>query len=258
MKTPLFVLALSITLAVSPVSAQQPDVRLYAFDDAALPQSIIVKVAYADIEIVGGERDDVSLQVMPIVQTGDEAASRMAALTTFLVPSVDGNTMRIESPQNTQRVSLRLEVPRASAVEIWGSNGGPVVVRRVSGEISIENSNAGVTLDKVSGSAIVHTSNGTIVGEFISVTPGMPMSFATSNGVIDLAFPAALRADITLETDNAGFVSEFVIEPDGRGGLRPLPPDRRRATGRINGGGPLFRLQTDNAPITLRHAPARQ
>lgn len=254
MKTHRVLLATLLLVTVAPVRAQESNVNVYAFESDTQPPAVVVRVAYADIEIVGSARDDVAIATESLVQAESETEARMAALTTIVAPVIAGNTIRLESPRNTHRVRLRLEVPNATSLEVWGSNGGRVVVRNVSGQITIENSNAGVTLEGVSGSAVVHASNGSIVGEFLSVTPDVPMSFATSNGVIDLTFPADLRADVVMETDNAGFTSDFVIEPADADRGRPLPPDRRRVTGRINAGGPLFRFQTENAAIVLRRA----
>ena len=252
-------LAASVELS-APVQAQTSAPKTYAFEGSAQARHVTVRVSYADIEIVGSARDDVLLEVESLVAKSDDSTSQLAAITTLVVPVVVGGTMRFESPRNNQRVRLRLEVPGDVSVEVWGSNGGRVFVRDINGPISVENSNAGVTLDGVRGSAIVHASNGSIIGEFLEVAADLPMSFATSNGVIDLTFPADLRAEVLMETDNAGFTSDFVIEPSDGGVDMPLPPDRRRITGRINGGGPLFRLQSSNATILLRRghvAPRR-
>lgn len=234
-------------------NGQESAARSYALGGVERPATIAVRVAYATIEVTGADRDDVLLQVTPIVPEGASPTdAAILAGTSFVSPVVDGNLMRIDSPDNTQPLRLELQVPRAVNLELQSSNGGRITVRDVEGALSIENSNAGVTFERVAGSALVATSNGSIVGEFVSLTPGAPMSFATSNGAIDVTFPPDLRADLLLETDNDGFTSDFPVDAGEQGAGEPLPRGRRRFTGRVNGGGPLLRMQTENAPIFLR------
>lgn len=237
---------LCLAMAASPLAAE-PAPRVYRFEQGAPPFELTVRVSYAMIEIDGTDREDVALWVESLKPEGEDLASVL----TLLVPEIEGRSMRIERPENQDWIHVRLEVPRSLRLNVWGSNGGRVTIRKVDGPMSIENSNDGVTLEDVSGTAVVFTSNGSIEASFVRVTP-VPMSFVTSNGAIDLTVPADLSANVLLETDNAGFSSDFTIEPGTPFRDLPLPPKRRRATGSINGGGFLLRLQTENADIKLR------
>ena len=113
-------------------------------------------------------------------------------------------------------------------------------VTGLSGHLDVVNSNAGVELRDVAGTATVSTSNGPIVARFVDVVGGAPMSFVTSNATIEVALPASVAADVHLETDNGELLSDFAVLARGaiaeerlerRGGAseaRPQRLDRRR------------------------------
>ena len=252
----LFALLLQLLLA-TPVFAQETFEQLVAFKDAAGPRSLIVRVSYSEIEIVGTKRQDVAIRAWfepqaAVSQSADTRHQRIQH-SPQLFAHLDGNAVRIEDRKNTRFLHLRIEVPREIRIVAWGSNAGAITIRNVSGLIEVENSNAGVVLDGVSGSAIVSTSNASIVGSFHSVNPEYPMSFVTSNAVIDLTFPESFAGTVQMETDSGQYFSDFKIVQTRVVAADQAPPGRRSFVGTIGGGGgPLIRIQTDNNVIHLR------
>ena len=156
--------------------------------------------------------------------------------------------------QSGARIEAR--VPASTNLHVEGSNGGAVIVRGVSGQLEIVNSNAGIVLDRVAGTVLASTSNGSIEAALQSVDPALPLSFLTSNGAIDVSFPADLKANVRMESDTGPTTTDFELVGIGAQAVerRILRGGRLRTIkyGAVNGGGPEITLRTENAPITIR------
>ena len=151
---------------------------------------------------------------------------------------------------------LEVRVPTATDLRVEGSNGGPVTVRAVRGQLEVVNSNAAIVLDRVGGNVLASTSNGSIEATVLSVDPTLPMSFLASNGAVDVVFPADLKANLRMESDTGPITTAFALSRIGdepierkvmRGGkLRTV------VHGAVNGGGPQIELRTENSRVAVR------
>jgi hypothetical protein len=151
---------------------------------------------------------------------------------------------------------IEARVPSATDLRVEGSNGGRVSVRGVSGQLEIVNSNAGIVLDRVGGTVLASTSNGPIEATLQSIDSALPMSFLTSNGRIDLTFPASVKANLRMESDTGPITADL---PLARIGGEPIERKIMRGGrlrtimhGAVNGGGPDIDVRTENAPIVIR------
>ncbi|MBC8167355.1 MAG: hypothetical protein H7Y20_15985, partial [Bryobacteraceae bacterium] len=150
--------------------------------------------------------------------------------------------------------------------------------------LEVETSNASVELNSHDGSAIVHTSNGSVRadqvrGYFEATTtnssisarltdpePGKPLKLESSNGsiTIELAavknndirasttnssitvkLPASIGAQLKARTSNSSITNEFEINV--RGAI-----SKHSLEGTIGGGGPIIDLNTSNGAIRLQ------
>jgi hypothetical protein len=156
------------------------------------------------------------------------------------------------------RPGARIEahVPSATDLRVEGSNGGLVTVHGVHGQLEIINSNAGIVLQRVGGTVLASTSNGSIEATLQSVGPGLPMSFLTSNGRIDVTFPANMKANLRMESDTGLITTEYELARIGGEPLeRKIVRGGRLRTiihGAVNGGGLEIAIRTENAPIVIR------
>jgi len=151
---------------------------------------------------------------------------------------------------------IEARVPGITDLRVEGSNGGPVTVRGVTGQLEIASSNAGIVLERIGGTVLASTSNGSIEATLHSIAPGLPMSFLTSNGRIDVTFPVNLKANLHMESDSGPITTEF---PLARIGGEPIERKIMRGGrlrtithGAVNGGGPDITIRTENAPIVIR------
>jgi hypothetical protein len=210
---------------------------------------------------------DVSIRTMTaaLVVTGGaaEVSARLVDSDGTEIPGLvierDATRMSIVLARSVRpgaRVEVR--VPTEITLHVEASNGGPVTVSAVHGQIEIVNSNAAIVLDAVGGTVLASTSNGPITATLRSIDPALPLSFLTSNGAIDVTFPSSLKAVLCLETDTGPIASDFALAPAGGPVDRTMMRGGRLRTlqcGSVNGGGTDIRLRTENAPIHVRKGP---
>ena len=227
--------------------------------------TFVLGLALAQSVGTAAERGHVSVRATTaaIVITGGAAEvgatlsdARGARLDGLVIERQGGRTSILLVTAVKPGARIEVVVPRLTDLQVEGSNGGPVTVRDVSGQLEIVNSNAAIVLERVSGTVLASTSNGPIEATLDSADPRLPMSFLTSNGRIEVVFPANLKATLRLESDTGPITSEFALAPlDGEPITRSITRGGRRRTlmlGAVNGGGPQIDARTENAPIVIR------
>jgi DUF4097 and DUF4098 domain-containing protein YvlB len=178
--------------------------------------------------------------------------------------AVEDHNVVTVSPEmgGIEGMTLNIQVPVNSSVELKSVNGGHIDVTGINGELNVENVNGAITLKNVSGSVLANTVNGEMTVGLDRVTPNKPMSFTTLNGKVDVTLPADTKANLRLKTMHGAVYSDFDVkmEPDnskptvedarGQGGKYRIIMDRT-VTGSINGGGPEFSFRTMNGTILI-------
>ena len=159
-------------------------------------------------------------------------------------------------------ISVTVQVPPTTSLQLKSVTGGHIDVTGVAGEIEADMVNGAINLKNVSGSVVAHSVNGSVTAEFDKVTPDKPMSFNTLNGKIDVTLPADTKARLRLKSERGAIYSDFDVklEPDSN---KPAVEDSRSAEGRyriridksvygsINGGGPEYRFESMNGNILI-------
>jgi hypothetical protein len=217
-----------------------------AVHGAHVSTSVSIRATTAAISVTGGDAEVTAALY-------DEGGVRIDGL---VVERAMGRTTIVLVVAVKVGARIEARVPSSTDLRIEASNGGPVMVHGVSGQLEIVNSNAGIVLDRVGGTVLASTSNGSIEAAVRTVDPALPMSFLTSNGRIDLTFPANLKANLRMESDTGPITTDFELariddEPVER---RIMRGGRLRTIvyGAVNGGGPEIGVRTENAPIVVR------
>jgi len=158
----------------------------------------------------------------------------------------------------TVKPGARIEarIPRVADLRVDASNGGPVTIRDVHGQLEIVNSNAAIVLDRVGGTVLASTSNGPIEATLVSIEPSLPLSFLTSNGRITVTLPADVKANLKLESDTGSITTEYTLSAVAAAPIerKVMRGGRMRTivSGAVNGGGAEIELRTENSPIVVR------
>jgi len=248
-----FVTAAAFGLAVSAPStvlAQQSVVDSVAIGTTAPASRTVVAVRAANVSftVTARAKAEVSAVLRP-----PQRRSSNAVLAGVLRATGMGDTVGIELAHALDALyHLDLGVPSGAALRIAGDNGGEVRIEGVRGSAEITHSNGGVTVLDASGYVIVATSNGNVRVRLVAVERGLPMSFITSNGDIDLTMPADVRATLVID-DSIALRSDFpLVSADQDGAREPARGRSRLRRLAVNGGGPTIRLFTTNGIVRFR------
>ncbi|HEY6902521.1 MAG TPA: DUF4097 family beta strand repeat-containing protein, partial [Puia sp.] len=145
---------------------------------------------------------------------------------------------------------------------LGGVNHGEISVSNISGKMEINTVNGPITLKDVSGSVVANTVSGSVVVTFKTIDPNAAMAFSTLSGQVDVTFPAELKSNVKLKTDQGGIFTDFDIAVD------KTAPQVKKTTegnmykinldewvyGKINGGGPEMMMKTMTGNIYIRKA----
>jgi len=141
-------------------------------------------------------------------------------------------------------VAYHLTVPRGVDLEASTVN-GRLDLDGVEGRLRLSTVNGSIHARDLAGAVRASTVNGAIEAEMRRVPDGADLALHTTNGGIDLALPADVRASVEVSTTNGSVASDFPLERTGRWGPK-------RMHGDLNGGGGRIRLETTNGGVAIR------
>jgi hypothetical protein len=188
-----------------------------------------------------------------------DGLKKISSGTMDLEISENSNYVKVTSNSWNTKMNLTIEVPSGIDLQVHTYNDGDLDVSNIQGQVELTNYNGEITATNISGSVLATTYNGEIKVTFDKVTEGTPMSFATYNGDIDLAFPATLKASLKMKTQQGEILSGFdmtlakpsPIETKSTGSGTKIIIDEW-VKGDINGGGPEFIMKNYNGDIIIR------
>lgn len=265
--------AIAIGLTVKAQDAPADKVNV-AFSDPSRPGSVKASLINGGITVRGYDGKEVMIEARAggserrrgrRSAESSEGMKRIMVSSTGLSVEEENNVMQIGTSSHSREVNLTIQVPRRTSLKLHCTNGGDIVVENVEGEIEVNNTNGKVTLNNVAGSAVAHALNDTVTATFTRVDPKKAMSFSSLNGKIDVTFPADLKANVRMRTENGDVFSDFdvTMRPDAQ---QPIVEDSRGKGGRyrvrvdkgmvgtINGGGPEIQFRNHNGAIYIRKA----
>ncbi|MGZ3755405.1 MAG: DUF4097 family beta strand repeat-containing protein [Mucilaginibacter sp.] len=173
------------------------------------------------------------------------------------------NEVTISSGMPQRAVMLTIKVPQgASNVKLNTVNGGNIVANDLTGALEVTNVNGFINLFNISGSVVANTVNGKVLVTFKSIDPKAAMAFSTLNGNVDVTFPAGLKANLKIKTDQGQVFSDFDMTTDASQpkATKTAKDGMYRITiedwiyGKIDGGGPEIMMKNMNGNIYIRKA----
>jgi DUF4097 and DUF4098 domain-containing protein YvlB len=257
------------TLA-QPMSAQSDNRVTVPLTDPARPVTLRAHLVSGSITVKGADVKEVIVEARA---RGDEARSggraegmkRIPMTSTGLNIEAENNNVRVSTDSYQRTIDLTIIVPTHTSLSLHSVNDGNIVVSGVDGEFDINNVNGEVDLKNIGGSVVAHALNGHVVATFNRIDPQKPMAFSSLNGDIDVTFPADLKANVSLRTDNGEVYSDFDVKVQptapqqtvednrGKGGKYKVQIDKN-VRGTINGGGQEIQFKNFNGNIYIRRA----
>ena len=210
-------------------------------------QSNITVNAHAGRDVIITADDDVFAP-----NPGAQGLRRLTAGGGFVVDE-ENNVVSIRS-NRFDSTNLSIQVPTRTNLQIESTIGG-IDIGGIDGDIEVTSMNDNITLTNIAGSVVAHSQNGDLHVTMTRVTQGKPMAFSSVNGNVDVTLPASTGANLSMSTINGDVYTDFDIEIEIQGDGRIFQPNfpGQNITGTINGGGPVFELQTVNGSIFVRN-----
>ncbi len=220
---------------------------------------------FGSITVKGTARKDVlvkytSKEAKSDKNTVKDGLKRISGGSLDLEVSENSNYVKLQSGSWSNKMDLVIEVPYGFDVKVSSYNDGDIAISNIEGEIEITTYNGGISAENISGSVVATTYNGEILVTFNKVQEGVPMSYSTYNGDIDITFPANLKASFKMKTEQGEILSGFdmkiietgpVQKKDSKSGTYKVTIDEW-VKGEVNGGGPEISMRNYNGDVIIR------
>ena len=279
-KYTLLITAVVLAAGARAVNAQSDNKVTVPLTDPSRPVSLRAHLVSGSITVKGADVKEVVVEARARGRDdsgrddsgheGRTAGMKHIPMTsTGLNIEAENNQIRVSTDSYQRTIDLTITVPVHTSLSLHSVNDGNIMVSGVDGELDINNVNGEVDLKNIGGSAVAHALNGHVVATFNRVDASKPMAFSSLNGDIDVTFPADLKANVTLRTDNGEVYSDFDIKVQpsapqqtvedsrGKGGKYRVKIEKN-VLGTINGGGQEIQFKNFNGNIYIRKAGARQ
>jgi len=174
------------------------EVREVVWDATGAPIAVDAQ-PNGGIQVTGWDRNEVRLRVKVVAQgrSAEDARARAAA-----VRIETNGTIRAAGTEGQAWASFRLEVPRASLLNLTSHNGG-INLESLSGTVEARTTNGGVHLERMAGKVTARTENGGVHVDLDGDSwDGEGLDVQTSNGGVHLEMPAGYNAHLVTSTVN--------------------------------------------------------
>jgi DUF4097 and DUF4098 domain-containing protein YvlB len=267
--------AAALLAVAQPLCAQSDNKVTVPLTDPARPVTLRAHLVSGSITVKGADVKEVVVEAR--ARGGEESRGegksdgmkRIPMTSTGLNIEAENNNVRVSTDSYQRTIDLVIIVPIHTSVSLHTVNDGNILVSGVDGELDINDVNGEVDLKNIGGSVVAHALNGHVKVSFNRIDPQKPMAFSSLNGDIDVTFPADLKANVSLRTDNGEVYSDFdvkvlpttpqqtVEDNRGKGGKYKVNIDKN-VRGTINGGGQEIQFKNFNGNIYIRKAGAKQ
>ncbi|KPK83665.1 MAG: hypothetical protein AMS27_12170 [Bacteroides sp. SM23_62_1] len=156
--------------------------------------------------------------------------------------------------KQSQDATYHIKVPESIDLVIdlsspWADD---ITIQNIKGELDIKSLNSNIELLEITGPAVIHSVNGRIEGNFLSISQENPSSVSTVNGIIDMALPAGGPANLEIGTNNGEAYSDLDLqfEKSEDGDMKRIGGNIIK--GKLGNGGVSLKFISVNGDIYLR------
>jgi putative adhesin len=205
---------------VAVVARAQPpaDQVSVPLSDPARPATLTVQAVEGGITVRGSNRLDVLVIARDRArhqrnQGGGGTGLRQLAQPPAFTIQEARNRISIAVQTTIRVIDFEIQVPSRTDLKLATANNGGIVVEGVEGELEINNPNGAITLNRVGGSIVANSVNDHVKATVTSLSMQKPMAFTSLNGHVDVTFPASLKANLKLRSDNGNVLTDFEVTP---------------------------------------------
>jgi DUF4097 and DUF4098 domain-containing protein YvlB len=141
------------------------------------------------------------------------------------------------------QVRYHVRAPHSAVVRLRTTNGG-LTVKSFKGRMFATSTNGSIVGEELAGGVEARTTNGN--ARFVLTGIGVDgVSVRTTNGNVQLTVPESLKANLSATCRNGSIeITGIEFKPDGE-------QTRRRAQGKLNGGGAPIEVSTVNGGVRI-------
>lgn len=230
------------------------------------PAQLEIDLVYGSIHIVGYGGQTVLIDaVSPLAPTNPKEEPIQTALKRIrkanpmgLSAEQENNIIKLRTNSNQFPVNLTVKVPRHMALKLRTYDKGDIQVENVEGNLEVDNTNGAIRLLNVGGSVVANTYKGLLRASLQPTHFTKPMAFSTMGGKIELSYPASLKANLKVKSEQGEVFSDYTLAPSGTQTNRSVDPARTQSTldewlyGQLNGGGPQILISNYLGDIYLK------
>ncbi|HEY2389983.1 MAG TPA: DUF4097 family beta strand repeat-containing protein [Candidatus Angelobacter sp.] len=264
---------LAVAQPLSAQSTQSANRVSVPIADPSRPVMLRAHLVAGSITVKGADVKEVLVEAKARGEEDSDRESRAGNMKRIPMTSTglniesENNQIRISTDSIQRATDLVITVPVHTSLSLHTVNDGNISVSGVDGEFDVNDVNGEVDLKNVGGSVVAHALNGHVAVTMNRIDPQKPMAFSSLNGDIDVTFPADLKANVSMRTDNGEVYSDFdvkltannpqttVEDNRGKGGKYSVKIDKN-VRGTINGGGQEIQFKNFNGNIYIRKAGA--
>ncbi|WP_031495007.1 DUF4097 family beta strand repeat-containing protein [Bryobacter aggregatus] len=263
---------LAILIAAATLAAQGGEKLSIALRDPSRPGTVKMNTIHGSILVKVHAGKDIIVETEARTEKERErevpesarGLRRLNSTGLSITLEEENNVVTISTGIRARSENFVILVPAKTSLKLSATNGRMITVEGVDGEMELNATNGGITLTDVSGSVVAHALNGKINAKFKRVDSDKPMSFSSMNGTIDVTFPASIKANLKMQTNNGDVFTDFDVQMKPNTvkmeKSEPASSDRDRnrvrmeslTSGAINGGGPDYSFKNFNGNIYIR------
>ncbi len=219
--------------------------------------TLFVKSYWGNIEIKGNSANRGQLQAIHVNSKGKRQPILSSHSERFFTTSISGRTLRIKAqePNGFESLDFSLEIPKKVFVKAELIKGGEIILRNLHNGIEVNQLNGSLRASNLGEYAMVNLANGSIDMSFQKLNPNKPVSLVTMNGGITVRLPEGIKREVRLISRKNGYLrSDFNLTgvmPKVNMNVREYSKKPIEGRVKINGGGQLLFLSTENGPIEI-------
>ncbi len=220
---------------------------------------VILDNRNGSVLVEGWDRDEVLIEARIEVKGGNERKLRETLEEVEVMVDAESDKITIDTryPETgftsildvlfgnhvNVNVTYTLMVPYQTNLKIKTTNGRVKVVD-VSGQLMLRTTNGKVEAENVGGVLMARTTNGSVTTRIEKLDADGEYELITTNGSIRVYLPSHAAFDVRARTTNGSIETDFPLTIEGKYA-------GKNVRGRVNGGGPLFFLETTNGSIRI-------
>ena len=214
---------------------------------------------WGEINAMGTESASNDFSIKAILTRNPKNAQKLKDLRPYINIKKKDRKLYIStrSPEGFESIDLDLRIPNNLLLEVKLIKGGNIFAENFRNGVEVNILNGSVKLERLEDYALVNAANGEINVHFESIDKKKPISLVTMNGGVTVSLPDGSKRNVRLISRKNGYVkTDFELESE-----KPIinlnktqhSKKEIKNTARINGGGALLFLSTENGPITINH-----